>query len=397
MEFELKDFFDPQACKLCGKCLMECPVLQYPEEKAKKEKEKLIRGEESEVLKYCKSCYSCDSFCPYDLKPYNLILFRLWERYKKQGIPLRALSALPAEEKNFIHYARKAYSEEEKKLVEQWQKNARSELSGEEIIFAGCNAQIFPYLLSSPLLKGIKIIAEPGLCCGEEYYRMGAFDRTYELAKKLEERYQKINPKRVILFCMAGYNMQKNVLPKYFGVKFDFEIIYLGEWLLERVKNGKIKITRELERKVVLQESCHAKSLGKEYMEIPRQLLKLCGAEIVEMNPAREKQICCGAADGITNFSPLDMLIGSIRQWRLAKKTPAQLFVPYCATCYLMLKIGSKFYPSLMPCLHLLEIITWCAGYDMQSLADKRAVKVMTGLIINNAGRLLSKKRVFFS
>jgi len=69
---------------------------------------------------------------------------------------------------------------------------------------------------------------------------MGVFDRTYQLGKKLEERYKLIKPKRVIMFCMAGYNMQKNVLPKQFGIKLDFEIVYLGEWLLEKVKSGEI-------------------------------------------------------------------------------------------------------------------------------------------------------------
>ncbi len=397
MKFELKDFFDLDSCQRCGKCLMECPVLKYPEEKAKQEKEKLILGKESEVLKYCKSCYSCERFCPYNAHPYGLILYRLWERYQKQGIPVRALGALPVEEKNFLYYARRAYSQSEQVLVEQWEKNARSELSGEEVIFAGCNAQIFPYLLSSPLLQGVKVIAEPGLCCGEEYYRMGVFDRTYQLGKKLEERYKLIKPGRVIMFCMAGYNMQKNVLPKQFGIKLDFEIVYLGEWLLEKVKSGEIKFTRPLNQKVVLQESCHGKFLGEEFMEIPRQLLRLAGAELVEMNPCRERQVCCGAADGITRFSPLDMLLGSLRQWRLARASGADLFVPYCATCYMMLKIGAKFRPSFLPCLHLLEVLTYCAGYPVESLADKRAGKILMGVMSSSAPRLLSKKRVRFS
>jgi len=394
-QLELKTFFQLEKCKLCGKCLMECPVLSYPEEIAKAEKAKLIKGEFSQVLNLCKSCFSCNRFCPENLNPYGLILFRWFERYQREGIPVRALASLPVEEKNFIYFARKAYTREEKALTKTWQENANSDLAGEEVIFAGCNAQIFPYLFESPLLSGVKVIGEPGLCCGEVYYRMGLFARVKHLAEKLAERYQKIKPKRVIMFCLAGYNMQKNILPKRFGIKLAPEIIYLGDWLLERVKKREIEFKRQLKRKVVVQDSCHSKVLGEEFMEKPRELLRLAGAEIVEMNPCKELQICCGVADGITRFNPLDMLLGGIRQWRLAKKTGAEVFSPYCATCYLMLKITEKFYPKFIPCLHFLELLTYSAGYSVESLADKRAVKLITGLSFSSVFKIFSKKRVF--
>ena len=256
------------------------------------------------------------------------------------------------------------------------------------MIFAGCNAQIFPYLFESPLLSGVKVIGEPGLCCGEVYYRMGLFTRVKHLGEKLAERYQKIKPKRVIMFCLAGYNMQKNILPKRFGIKLAPEIIYLGDWLLERVKKREIEFKRQLKRKVVVQDSCHSKVLGEEFMEKPRELLRLAGAEIVEMNPCKELQICCGVADGITRFNPLDMLLGGVRQWGLAKKTVAEIFSPYCATCYLMLKITEKFYPSFIPCLHFLELLTYSAGYSVESLADKRAVKLITGLSLSSVFKI---------
>jgi Fe-S oxidoreductase len=395
VEFELNKFFDLEKCTRCGKCLMECPVLRYPEAKAMAEKEKLIKGEPSEVLELCKSCFSCDRFCPNDCNPYFLILYRWFQRYQEKGIPVRALKSLPVEDKNFLYYTRKVYNRKEKGLVAEWEKNTTSDLSGQEVIFAGCNAQIFPYLFESPLLAGPRVMGRPGLCCGEVYFRMGLFDRVTELGKTLTECYEKTRPGRVIMFCLAGYNMQKNILPKRFGFKLKPEIIYLGDWLLERVKKGEIKFTRPLKRKVVVQESCHAKVLGDDFMEKPRELLRMAGAEVVEMNPCRERQVCCGVADGITHFNPLDMTLGGVRQWRLAKKTGADIFVAYCATCYLMLKMAGKAYPSFMPCLHLLEVLTYAAGYPVSSLADKRAGKVMARVVAGSVGNVLSTKRVF--
>jgi len=395
MKFEAARYFDFERCRRCVKCLTECPVLRYSEEKAKVEKEKLIKGEPSEVLRRCRSCYSCERFCPNDCHPYYLILCRWFERYAKQGIPVRALKALPVEDKNFIYYARQSYTREEKAQVSEWEQNAHSDLGGQDVIFAGCNAQVFPYLLASPLLAGPKVMGEPGLCCGEEYFRMGLFDRVEELGQKLSARYEQVKPGRVIMFCMAGYNMQKHVLPEKFGVKLRPEIVYLGDWLLDKVKKGEIKFTRPLNRKVVIQDSCHGKVLGDKFMDIPRELLRLAGAQVIDMNPCREKQVCCGAADGISNFSPIDMTLGGIRQWRLARKSGADVFVPYCGTCYLMLKIAAKIYPSFMPCLHMLELLTFAAGHPVESLSEKRTQQLMMRVVLGSAPNILSTKKVF--
>ena len=395
MEFSLDNFFDSEKCVGCGKCLIECPVLQYDETRAKEEKARLVRGEDTEVLSKCKSCFSCNTFCPHDCNPYGLILYRWFERYREKGIPVRALSSLPVQDKNFVHFARKSYTPEEKKITDKWRENAHGDQSGKNVIFAGCNAWIFPYLLSTPLLSGTDIIGDESLCCGEVYYRMGLFDRVEKLAKELQERYRDIKPGRVIMFCMAGYNMQKNILPKQFGIKWDFEHVYIGNWLLEKVKSGEIEFTRPLYKKVVLQESCHGKALGDDYMEKPRELLKLAGARVVEMEPARERQICCGVADGITRFNPIDMMRGGTRQWRMAQSTGADIFAAYCGTCYLMLKMAGKQYFSGLECLHLLELLDKAAGGNMVSLGSQRAGKVLKGVVFSSTGRLLSKNRIF--
>jgi Fe-S oxidoreductase len=395
LAFRRKDFFDLNRCTLCGKCLAECPVLGYTEEKARAEMKRLIEGVPSEVLEHCKSCFSCNRFCPHDCHPYGLILFRWFERYRRDGIPVRALAALPADTRNFLTAARKAYHPRERTIVREWRDNARSDLSGEEVIFAGCNAQIFPYLFESPLLAGKKVIGEPGLCCGEIDYRMGLFDRVESLARRLEDRYRRVDPGRVILFCPAGYNMQKNVLPDQFGIRLAPEIVYLGDWLLEKADRGEIRFTKPLRQRVVVQDSCHAKILGDSFMEVPRELLRRAGAEITEMSPCRERQICCGVADGIPRLNPLDMARGGLRQWRLAEASGAEIFAPYCAACYLNLKLAQALCRPSIPCRHFLEILSDAAGHPLRSLAAERARRVLVGTVLTSGGRLLSKKRLF--
>jgi len=80
--------FNEEFCDLCGQCFHLCPVLQLPLEESKKEIERLIKGKESKyVLSKCNTCFSCNLYCPQNANPYQLILERWNDKYKKRGAP----------------------------------------------------------------------------------------------------------------------------------------------------------------------------------------------------------------------------------------------------------------------------------------------------------------------
>ncbi len=80
--------FQEKRCDRCGECLIRCPELQLPELEAKAEVERLIRGEGTPAtLTKCSSCLSCNSYCPQDCGPYELILSRWNDRYQRLGSP----------------------------------------------------------------------------------------------------------------------------------------------------------------------------------------------------------------------------------------------------------------------------------------------------------------------
>ena len=394
LKLRVEDFFDFATCERCGTCLAECPVLSYPPPRARAEKEKLLRGKRSEVLDRCKSCFSCERLCSHGCHPYYLILYRWFERYQRQGIPEHALRSLPGDHHNYLSAAEASYTHRERALVAQWAANARADLSGRDVIFAGCNALIFPSLLDSPLWAPLTVIGARGLCCGEVPFRMGLFDRTRALAHDLSAMYELTRPRRVFMFCLAGYHMQKHILPQRFGCDFQPEIVYLLDWLLDRIKSGELTVKAPINRRVVLQDSCHAKALGPGFFDKPRELLRLLGATVVDMDPCREKQICCGMADGIPRFSPIDMVAGGLRQWRLAQASGADVFVPYCATCYLMLRIAHLIYPSRLPCRHLLELVGPALGFRIHSQGRQRTSKVLGAMLAGGMRDLLRGGRV---
>jgi ferredoxin len=87
--------FDRSRCTLCGECFHRCPVMGLPLDRARQEMERLQAGQRSPMLRRCTSCQACNSICPEDCRPANLILDRWHEAYQREGLPARAAYFLP--------------------------------------------------------------------------------------------------------------------------------------------------------------------------------------------------------------------------------------------------------------------------------------------------------------
>jgi len=399
-KLELSHFYDFDACEECGTCLYRCQVMGLTPQQAREEILRLRAGDKPHYINSrCASCFSCELFCPNDCNPYGLILYRWYQRYLEKGLPVRAQLAMPLEEINFNTMARQHHTPRERELVEEWERNADSPQvvtdCGGTVLYAGCNAQIFPCLLDTPLLDGLTVIGAQELCCGELYFRLGLMDVVQRQVRRLEERFKRLGIRRMYVFCMAGFNNLTNVLPRHFGASFDFDIIYLGDWLLEKVDAGEIVFDMPWKGTASVQESCHAKVLGRRYQDVPRELMRRAGLEVREMAHSRELSVCCGAACGARSYNPLDMGIQSLRQWGEARESGAERLVAYCATCLLLLHMGRIIHPTRMPLYHLMEVLMQAAGEESpHQLVASRARYIFTHIMAKGIPRMLSPKRV---
>src|SRR4030043_2411572 len=79
---ELK--FDKIKCADCKaiNCLVKCQYMNLDRNKAKKEWQKVINGEDSFVLEACATCYACEEYCPFGNHPFYLIVERQEEKNK---------------------------------------------------------------------------------------------------------------------------------------------------------------------------------------------------------------------------------------------------------------------------------------------------------------------------
>ncbi|MBA7600972.1 hypothetical protein ES703_08035 [subsurface metagenome] len=376
---DLKVFFNEEACDRCGDCLAECPVIHLSQAEAQREIGRLIDGGESKaVLDHCSTCFACNHICTKGANPYGLILFRWFERYQRKGLPGRGVMALPLSPGNFFQVLMQKAPSDEQRVLREWHDLSRNELaSNPQLMFAGCNLKMAPYYTFSSLYDDLPIFTAPDLCCGEVYFRMGILEKAESQAHYLEERYRALNLKKVVYFCLAGYNMMQNLLPQYFGVSFDFDKVYLLDYLYQKIERGEIKIDHRAEGTVTVQDPCHAKTLGQDFMDTPRRLLQELGYSVLEMGHTRELALCCGFGNGAGRYSPVDIIAWSLRRLGEARKTGAQMLVTYCSVCQLYLSVARKLYPKAPPVYHVLDLLQMAIGEQPALRHSERANKMI--------------------
>ena len=391
---ELKDFFNEEACDRCGDCLVDCPVIHLDRVEAQREIGRLIEGEQSKaVLEQCSTCFACNHICTRGANPYGLILYRWFERYQENALPERAHMALPLTPRNFYEVLKDQAPPDEQRVLREWHDLSRTELSSApQVLFAGCNLKMMPYFAFSSLFADLPGFAAPDMCCGEVYLRMGILDKVESQAHYLAERYRSLNPKKVVYFCLAGYNTLENLIPRYFGVSFDFDKVYLLDHLRERIERGEIRLERRAGETVTVQDPCHAKTLGPHYMDMTRQMIEDMGYRVVEMEHNRELALCCGYGNGAGRYSPIDIIGWSIRRLAEARRTGAEKLVTYCTVCLLYLSVARKFYPLAPPVYHILDLMQMAIGEQPALRHSERANKMIKYMTFG-LPRMLSPRR----
>jgi len=254
---------------------------------------------------------------------------------------------------------------------------------------------VTPLLTKAKALKGLDIRGRLEVCCGEMYFRMGHFDRLREVAQITTKFFDLIHPDKVTILCTAGYYMFKEVLP-HFGGRYEFDFESYLELLNSLLQTGKLAFTQEIPLKASVQDSCYGKQFGNEYLEIPRNILKKVGIQIVEMEHQRERVLCCGIGAGFSPqsaYNPFAMAFSALRILREAQKKGAEALIVYCSGCLQMFSTAKALVPINMPVFHILEIIEIAMGGVPPRFSGKLGRTMLKGVIRNQFPYLLSSKR----
>lgn len=372
--------FREELCNLCGECLHQCPVLQLPLEVAKGEVKRLIEGGDSQyALTKCNTCFSCNLYCPQNANPYQLILERWNDRYKKRGAPPLYKFVCPTETPNIWQLLNIFFSKQEREWISEWMNFEPS--AEDDLLIIGNYTHLFPFIIGgSKLLDYFKPIDLIDHWEGGAYlYQGGYLDIVQKIANKCKKDFDRWGVSNIAHTLDAVQYIFSEVHQKEMKVEYQQNFINFNEWILNNLQNGKIPISNELDLTVTIHDNCYSKTLNGKYWDPPRKIVELCGCNIKEMRHIKENSLCCGFGAGaswVKNLAiPFDIISEGIKKFNEAEETKANALISYCGGCLYLLWATRELIGSKIDIFHIIEIVRMAMGerFEYPDLHIKRA------------------------
>ncbi len=366
-----KQMVETDACMRCNECLKYCPVVDlHGNEVGPRGKIHFFREfvktnndlvskllgrsrdiTEEEINKYtqnlfiCSSCQQCKEVCEAGIDTVPM-----WEAMRADMVE-RGNGPMPAHKaiRDRVNKLGNPYNEPPEKRLDWKQPDMKFAEKGEVLFFTGCTAALRMTMLAQAVVKvlnnvGIEpvYLGKDETCCGSPLLRTGQRETAYKVIRENVERIKQRGVKKVVAACAGCANTSKNDWPKVVG-KLPFEVQHISEFLLELVKQGKIKFDKPLDLKVTYHDPCHIGRHMKLY-EAPRKAItSIPGVTLVEMKRNRNMAMCCGAGGGYRSaFSNDAIAIAAKRVKQAQEETGANMIVTSCPFCRLNLSDGAK-------------------------------------------------------
>lgn len=404
-------WFKEDQCDRCGQCFISCPVLQLPEKVARNEIEKLIAGDldESLVLTRCNTCNICDTVCPNNAYPYELILERFYQMQKQGGLPYIAKMIFPNEPENFWSGLAPLLDPVESKMVEQWRQGLSS--PKDEILLTGFYTNLVPFLLKAKVFDELRpnIVGSELLWgCGGDSNKLGAIDITEQTIPLIREKFDAMKVQRVVCFMEAEAAMLTEILPERYGADFNFEAISLDRWILEKIESGKIELTPGLNMTVTVHDNCMSRYHDRKPQDNIREIVQKTGCRLVEMEHNRENALCCGWASTIPTLhgknsnnpwrTLMNLLAALDRRLNEAVETGAQAMIAGCPACFIFLSMINEISGTPIKVLHPIQLVEMAAGRKPPEGAKDRVWELLavTTNLLFNWGRYKKNRERFF-
>ncbi len=225
-------------------------------------------------------------------------------------------------------------------------KDAKLDDSSEVGYFVGCTSSYREQELAKATVKLLnkakipfQLVGKDEYCCGSPLLRTGLRKKAADLAKYNVAAIEKKGIKKIIFSCAGCYRTFKEDYPKMIG-ELPFELDHLVTFLDEQLKEGKLKLTKKLDKVVTYHDPCHMgrhiirKKRKVGIFDEPRRLLEaIPGITLREMVRTRENAWCCGAGGGVkASFKDLAMET-AVDRIEEAVTTGSDILVSACPFC----------------------------------------------------------------
>jgi len=294
-------------------------------------------------------------------------------------------------------------------LLSTWEHNLHK--PNKQILLTGFYTNLVPHLVKGKALEEFRHMtagAEGLWGCGGDSNKLGAMDCTERVVELIRSQFTQMGVERVYCFMEAEAAMLSEVLPRRFGAQFKFEALPLEYLILEKLQNGDIKVTRNLNLKVTVHDNCMSRYFGGKPQEVVRQILTLTGCEVVEMEHSRLNSLCCGWAATIPTLygkgsgNPLRTLMYLLhslyRRLQEGQATGADALVTGCPACYIFLSLIKEITNAKIKVYHPLEIVQIASGEQYEYKTQRRSWEILaaaTNLMLKWAVSSRNRKRFF--
>jgi Fe-S oxidoreductase/nitrate reductase gamma subunit len=298
-----------------------------------------------ETLWACRTCGACMQECPVMIEHVPTIVdMRRFLVMNEARIPATAQSALENLESRGHPWRGTAL--ERTTWMEGLGEVPIFDGSQDYLYWVGCSGSLVERNL--PITKAVfRLLGESGAsfgvlgqeetCNGDPARRLGNEYLFQILAQQLVETFKAKNVQRVITNCPHCFNTFKNEYPQFDG---HFEVLHHTEFLSGALKSGKLKATHPVSASVTYHDSCYLGRLNGQY-DAPRQIIEMVpGASLVEMQRNFSKGLCCGAGGGNMWQEEIgERRVNHVRSEE-AVRTGASQVISNCPFCIQMFEDG---------------------------------------------------------
>jgi len=364
-ELSSRQMLELDACTQCGECLKHCPVQDVtgnpsvsPPEKIRMFREfirktdglkaKLFGSTEvdrkllddfTKAVYECTTCGACGQNCPV-----GIFTQRLWPTLRKEMVkrglgPIGVQANLPKVVKNSGNpYEKPAADRYRPWFPEHVAVAAKADIA----YYAGCTGayEAHPMVRGDALVLGAinepftMLPPEDEVCCGFPLFITGQHDLLKELVDRLVEGYRARGVKTLVCSCPCCVNIMSRDWPALYGRELPFTIRHITQYVSHALREGRLKITKELNESVIYHDPCYL-SRGVGVIEEPREVLRsIPGVTVLEFERHGLNSRCCGsggAARKVYHENAIKMGRQTIDE-AVAKK--ADRLILSCPACY---------------------------------------------------------------
>ena len=335
-------------CSDCNLCVEVCPtyiatsnILFSPMTRLKTAEgisKGLIPSDQIiESILNCPKCMQCEAVCPEEIEITQVI------HETRMQLAERKLLPLPRQQniiQGILGKGNAVNGDPANRL--DWLPEPMPTNDSDTLLYLGClpsylvkEAASSTYLVLKKLGIDFMILEDEG-CCGTYIYESGQVDVASDFFTRNVERFKSLGIKKLLVPCLGCYKCFKYAYPELLG-SIDFTVHHVLEPIGDKLKQNP-DLLNKIEQRVTFQDSCRL-SRGEGITEEPRELLRLCGAEIVEPERKGVDAACCGAGGGIRSlYKDLSTKMAS----SLLESLPSDDVVSACPFCVFNLSYTAK-------------------------------------------------------